>query len=652
MNKRNLQPIGFAAARPDYFNKKSASPELTKGLSSNKDLTEITCRSRSQENITQNTREKEVLSAKDDDNFIRDLSVKKVNYKDLVKDKLHFMELMTNARAQELSKSIAIKETRATEKSIKHIKDRRLKAINSHRYLQRNIDRAKEMSEAKIQEIVNKRAERERVRPQKLADSLNKPGVISWLNTASGGRIKSTSPDLPQPSNSSTLKNWDAFSGYLGPQYPVRNMSVSELDSKDKRGFCYKLDPVYRNFTYDQAVFYISLREKGLNKQTAIALSHKIYCNLYEKERKAEKIYVGEDDKYDELEKRFEEYVKKHQIREGEIVKNDEEMNFSKADDNSGKDDYKEVFKKLERYREIKPQDEDSKNKADGRSPPRQTKSGVSKLLRKLISMRKKPSKSPKTEDVSPCPSVDVPEFRHSITQIPQDDRIVIENRGAIYTITSVKPKGRGQVSDPEIRDEQNDVIPQSNKSSEFSYAPSVIPINNQVSEFAISEESDHSSNIYESLPNITSHKKLDFKKRPYKQPNYTSENPKKYIQKKQELKEKILDNLKSVLNNKLKKIKDLSEKKKQNKQQIEEVSKVRKEEYSQKVKAMKDRKDLNLNEETESIQKNYTERLKRAEENKKKIEEEREKKLESQRNQYNSQRFFVEMIQSLIMKK
>ena len=106
---------------------------------------------------------------------------------------------------------------------------------------------------------------------------------------------------------------------------------------------------------------------------------------------------------------------------------------------------------------------------------------------------------------------------------------------------------------------------------------------------------------------------------------------------------------LNKTLEDKKLKIKEISENKQKKKIEILKMHKNNSVEYFNKVKAMKERNITTILEESEFIRKNYEERFQKAEENRLEVLLEKERKIESQRNQYNSQRVFVELLQSLI---
>ena len=66
----------------------------------------------------------------------------------------------------------------------------------------------------------------------------------------------------------------------------------------------------------------------------------------------------------------------------------------------------------------------------------------------------------------------------------------------------------------------------------------------------------------------------------------------------------------------------------------------------------MKEKKNFAECEESEQKKNVYQEKQKKAEINKKKIEEKREQTIENKRKNYNSNRVFVELLQSLIKSK
>ena len=127
------------------------------------------------------------------------------------------------------------------------------------------------------------------------------------------------------------------------------------------------------------------------------------------------------------------------------------------------------------------------------------------------------------------------------------------------------------------------------------------------------------------------------------------NEKIKKTKRKKDELQIQSILSLNKTLEDKKLKIKEISENKQKKKIEILKMHKNNSVEYFNKVKAMKERKITTILEESEFIRKNYEERFQKAEENRLEVLLEKERKMESQRNQYNSQRVFVELLQSLI---
>jgi hypothetical protein len=182
--------------------------------------------------------------------------------------------------------------------------------------LKPNYEKALKTEISAKSKILAKNSSKLQQKPQKIADTLNKPGVTTWLNLASGGKLRSSSLDLPAPSGSRTLKTWDIFSGYLGADCKKPAEVEIEPQSKEERGFCYKLDPIYRAYTLGQAVHYLQLRKEGVKKKVAARLSQRIYCNLHQKQVTFEKNYSEEDLEYQKLVERFEKFANLNLIKD------------------------------------------------------------------------------------------------------------------------------------------------------------------------------------------------------------------------------------------------------------------------------------------------------------------------------------------------
>ena len=352
----------------------------------------------------------------------------KLDYASLAKQKLNEIQFSKKIRSNDISMNLQIKEQKATENRDLFISSKISSASRSLQNISKNVQKAKELESLRLEFLKETQENKEKTRLQRIANCINKPGVSSWMNLASGGRLKMVSPDLPLPSNNNDLKDWELFSGYLGPIVHEKKEPVVSSNTKDFRGFCYKLDPIYRNFTYGQVAHYLQLREKGVNKQTAIALSHKISCDLREKDKKTEKVYMQEDDNYDDLERRFEEFTRVHQIKSGEIIKNDDiYLNQSQA--------YLKENEFLHKNNKIK-----SANK----SPIKNSKTiGVINI---------KPIKRKIDKELVPVNDPPTNKDQENIIKHSSTEPIGAENeaepfmnnpRGVRFSILSIKPKGK-----------------------------------------------------------------------------------------------------------------------------------------------------------------------------------------------------------------
>ncbi|CAG9321400.1 unnamed protein product [Blepharisma stoltei] len=126
---------------------------------------------------------------------------------------------------------------------------------------------------------------KEKKHRKSLEDILARPGSTRWLQSGSGARLKESCYDFtnsisPIPQN---LHSWDSINGYIGPSLtsPITRASSPGLfsDACDlNKGHCFKLTPYDSILTVDHAMTYLRLRDKGCSKQEAMHFSSKQRC--------------------------------------------------------------------------------------------------------------------------------------------------------------------------------------------------------------------------------------------------------------------------------------------------------------------------------------------------------------------------------------
>jgi len=466
-------------------------------------------------------------------------------------------------------------------------------------------------------------------KPQKLADTLNKPGVNTWMNLASGGKFRSASADLPAPTGPCNLKTWEIFSGYLGPiKKPKVDFEVF-TEKKDDCGFCYKVQPIYQNLTYDHAAYYLQLRKQGVSKKEALRMSRKIHCNLHEKEVKIPHSYSNEDKEYDKLIKRFEKYAKKHLIKEGDIIRDDKiQSDFLEST---------EKYLSVAYVEEEKPKENVRKDKED-----------KPKMHPELIKLKKIFRNSKRTRSlgqVIDCEDIEK-KFKHSTTVA--DPNVDIEAESEVrFVISGVLPvKEKGYYGSSE------EILEQMNESDNLEKISECEQNGEGIEKDAEQMFEKTSLKLLES--DKVEVQALGFKPSNIEELLKKSEKKVRVAEKIRKKKEEINlitnENLQKTLGKKLSKLRKIAEEKKKNKEVGLKVSKQKKNQFFEKVRVMKEKKEIGADAEAEITRKKVNEKLRKAEKNKKKIEIEREKKLEEQRDFYDSKRVFFEYLKSLAL--
>lgn len=551
--------------------------------------------------------------------------------------KKQVIDLETSKKLTDLESTLKSRAQKSSVLSTECINLKKNSAAQSQRYLKQNIIKNFEIFAEKRKKLLFMETKKALEKPQKMADTLNKPGVNTWMNLASGGRLRSVSADLPAPTGPSNLKTWEIFSGYLGPiKKPKVDLEVF-TEKKDDCGFCYKVQPIYQNLTYEHAAYYLQLRKQGVNKKQALRLSQKIHCNLYEKEVKIPQSYSNEDKDYDKLIKRFEKYAKKHLIKEGEIMKDDQiQSDFLEST---------EKYLKVAHVDEEKLQENSRKDKEEKpKKDPELLK--LQKILRTSIRTRSL-SQAIKCEESEKNEKF----FRHSATV--NDPETEIQAKGGVKFMISgvlpIKEKARNESQESEEEEE------------EFYKSGNIVQtieceLNGQGNLNDLERVFEEASLKFPESDKVEV-QTLGFKPTKFEELLKKSEKKirvadkiRKKIEKKQEINLMNAEYLQKTLGKKLNKLRKIAEDKKKVKEEGLKVSKQKKTQFMEKVRVMKEKKENGADIEAEMTRKKVQEKLRKAEENKKKFEIEREKKLEEHRVFYDSKRVFFEYLKSLAL--
>ena len=579
---------------------------------------------------------------------VLDLDYKNPNYQLLVQRKLKIK--------LERAKKLAALENSLTEKSLnaiklheEHLKERSEKVSNLGKSSLEIAKRAKEKEKMLVYNYIASQREKSLLKPQKIANTLNKPGITSWLGSASGGRIKAFYADLPLSTTNASLREWETLTGYLGAKKTI-SKSTSKIpltENNNKRGYCYKLSPILRSLSYDHALKYLILRSKGKSKKEAIAISQKMRCNLNENEDNVRRKRLESHENYDDLEKRFENFIQKNHIKDGELVPK-EIFNFPI---NFREKDINEIIKPTSNDKEkTKPILENAKVLLSG-------------FLRKILEKKKKknleekwspsPVKKVNAEDDYSAYSNQQSQIKRNLSNNELNNKDIkneIKPNENTFKIIAVRPSRYFLPTDKETKANIDPKV--------FTTQQSLRKIKSTEREKKNSQSNlpmIHTTEITKNIPvmkeeidpiQLKNKKLLTESEKIRKKIN---EKIKKTKRKKDELQIQSILSLNKTLEDKKLKIKEISENKQKKKIEILKMHKNNSVEYFNKVKAMKERKITTILEESEFIRKNYEERFQKAEENRLEVLLEKERKMESQRNQYNSQRVFVELLQSLI---
>ena len=553
------------------------------------------------------------------------------------------------------------------------IQHRRVKSdLVNQNFIQTRVSKVSELNKniqsnyekAILTQISNKRRFLQRVdekdlkKPQKFANTLNKPGVTVWMNLASGGRIRSASLELPAPDAPRVLKTWDIFSGFIGTEVKKKEMEVEmENSKKDQRGFCCKIDPIYQSYSYNQALYYLQLRKKGLPKPLAIQLSQKIHCNLHDKQIVFEKNDSEKDQDYQKLVDRFTEFTSQHPIKEGEIIKDEEyqvkHLKFSTKDPLLCKTQYKKARTEpiLESKQEISIETNKIKPKQDPRLLElkkilRKSKLNKSGSINQFSDRTEEMSKTKQEDLIEDCKSFENNEENNLDTQTMVK---FSKDKAVKFLINSILPK-------KQKIDENSDF-------NEIKEKEEIEKIDDEIEEmkkFELIQAQDRLETIHEgTLEDHVEVKVVQFelpknlafidkiRKSKEKVP-FFNDKTKKIIEKKEEINMQNNLILQETLARKLGKLKSLAQQRKKEKEENLYEIKKRKNEFIAKVQSMKFKKEKLSEVESEQVLKRVKDKFETAEANKRKLEVEKEKRREEQRLLYQSQRSFVEYLRSL----
>lgn len=520
----------------------------------------------------------------------------------------------------------------------------REKALSSQKNIPKVLQKFKSLTKSYKKNLKEHLKQKTNSMPERLAECINKPGVTSWLHLSSGARLKTIYPNLPASASQKSLNEWETFSGFLGSK---RKKVVSPLGNSknhiDTRGYCRKLDPIQRFFGYIHAMKYLELRNEGVSKEKSIKHSQKFSCDL----RNNEEIFFDrkeDDDGFSELERKFGEILKGNRIREGEFVKEIEDVREvqnpvhgiklrKKRDDKNEKEIKKE--KEKESVNEVK-ENNDSEVKKE-------------KEFWKNMKMKyfRKHNFNPKVsifednelanEYHNSSKQENEPEHENTSKYLKSESGTVLSN-GISFKFTSVKPV---KTPLPESVNLSNSKLQKNSKV----FSQNEVSESESLSSDKTIEKSKHEI-IFEKFDPISMKNKmlLDKAKKLQRQLSVKIEETKG--------KKKLLssENEKIVKENfleKMKKIEKVEESRKQQRRDKRVISEIRKKDYFGRVTQIKITKSSALKNELEQVKQKYEERLQNAEKNREELEKNREKKQSDQRIRYDSHRAFVGLMRS-----
>ena len=579
------------------------------------------------------------------------------------------IDSVQSQRNFELKSQIQHRRVKSDLVNQKFIQSRASKASELNRNVQGNYEKAILTQICKQRQFLQSADEKVVSKPQRFANTLNKPGVTVWMNLAAGGRIRSASLELPAPDAPRVLRTWDIFSGFTGSEAKQKKEMEVEMQNPrgEQRGFCCKIDPIYQSYSYNQALYYLQLRKKGLCKSLAIQLSQKIHCNLHDRQVMLDKSDPEKDQDYQKLVDRFSEYTNQHPIRDGEIVQ-DEEYHVKNL-----KLSTKDPLLCKPKYFKAKTEPTDSKQAVSvdtSRVKPKQDQRllELKKILRqsKLNKSGSIHQPSDRNEEAAKSRQ-DLPEDCKSFETLEEsqtETRTSVgfsKDKAVKFLINSILPKRRKlddglALTERPQRPERSEIERFDDELQEMLETQDM----QEMRRLELIQAQDRLETIHEGthednlevqavqfgLPRSLA--LLDKARRSKERLPAFTDKGKKTIEKKEEIVMQSNQMLQETLARKLDKLKSLAEQRKREKQEsLHEIQK-RKHEFVAKVQSMKSRKEKLSEAESEQVLKRVRDKFETAEANKRRLEVEKERRREEQRLLYQSQRSFVEYLRSL----
>lgn len=606
---------------------------------------------------------KDAKSQDEADNIkVTNIHFKASNNANLVKSKNKIISLEKQQKSQQLASLLLEKDVKASIIHENYILAKKEKAAKNSENTSIVLERAKKFHRLRLDEIIKTQKEKQDLKPQRLANCLNKPGVTAWMNSASGGRLKKSYSDLPLSSSSCiTLREWEPLSGYLGPKRDSAKIFMPLKTEKHTRGYCYKLDPVTNQYQYSKVVNYIKLRKNGISKQKAFRLSQKINCNLYEKNDESN---IDDEDDFSDLEKRFNDFITNNNIKEGEIIKNNDFFELEKVFTSTRHNSLKEFSQKLKlnKHNSQKKFLDSSRLIESPKELTRKSDIGIRHTSKAAIERKKIKIEDDYKNKTSP--DLNKNHVKTLSATKNQDISTSVNPAKPCFKIEFIKPdEPEPQFSGPETTENQTEKTTKTTKTAKIpKTARTDIPVTTEnlsiQNSFSKSYLDHDSPNKYripigDALlqeiedPTVLKNKNLILKSLLLKK--LTAENIEKSKKKKILIEAQTEENLMKNLKEKIQKIKNIEETKKKYKQRAQQIKKINTMNYQQKVMSMKERKESTIFDVAEITKRNYDDKIKKAEMNKKEIELQKAKKLESQRNHYNSHKMFIGMLKSII---
>ena len=597
---------------------------------------------------------------------VTDLSYKNPFYQQIVKNPPKFTSPNRNPNPPTLPNSLQEKSLKALKNHEKSVQDTRERASSTLKYQSKVLEKNKEILESYRLNLESSIHRRQQSLPERLANCINKPGVTSWLRTASGARLRACFSELPLATWRPPLREWEPLTGYMGARKPSSCSPLPESKTyKDTRGYCYKLDPIARNLSYSHAMEYLRLREQGASKRKAMGGSQKFKCNL--RENNQIQIEKEEDDHYDDLVSRFDEFVSKNYIKDGEIVKDLALINICRTIENKDKQGMGEgegEEKEEKEQEEEEEEEEEYKEKFEKqrvrRSELMKSKSVIGAVLKgyrekkeRKVKLNKERFENEVLENIKEegkefeslhNNKTGVDALRHSFTQIAVPDRhVIVNSNGVTFKIASMKPiRSISTISNDSSKSSKT--LKSSRKLSTL--AEEKTESENLSEKYKQEIVTRRESDLGEMLDPIVLRNR-ELMKKSMKIRKQISGNLEKIKEKKQELTQESSEVLKKKIGEKIQKIQAIEEKKLHQKALVQTLSKVEKLRYNNKVQAMKHGKRISLQNEIEHMKKRYEEKISKAESKKQELEEIKAKRAEELRTQYNTHRLFAEMLHS-----